>query len=411
MSIRKRDTGSYEVSVPIVEEQIEVGLREIVAERAVINKHIEELVDLPLLSENYRVERIPINLTVDSLPSVRCVGNITIIPVVEEVAVVKKQLVLREELRITRIRTELRCPQRVSLKRERVDVLIASPQYSDINKSDSSGVIPMAKTIVGLFDNQQEAQRAVQELANAGYPQSDIYCITPNGGTMSTSDVAGSLMRASVPTEEVRHYSSEIERGNSVLVLKTSDAAVEAAVAVLERNGAKDLNQWRGAATSGFTGNEPSGLTKADDGSTTTAIPVVEEELRLGKRQVQGGNVRIYTRVTEQPIEQDVLLRREHLDVERRPVNRPATEQDLREFKEGTIEMTPMAEEPVVFKKAKVVEEVVVSKDVSQEMRTIRDTVRKTEVDVDEETGQLVHGASGSGLAEENSDTGGEFMR
>jgi uncharacterized protein (TIGR02271 family) len=402
---RERDMGSYEVSVPVVEEQIKVGSREIVAERAVINKHVEEgeeLVDLPLLSENNRVERIPINLTVDSPPSVRCVGDTTIIPVVEEVAVVKKQLVLREEFRITRIRTELRRPQRITLKRARVDVLIASPQDNDINKSYSSGVIPMAKTIVGLFDNQQKAQRAVQELANAGYPQSDIYCIILNGRTMDTIDVAGSLMRAGVPTEEVHHYSSEIERGNSVVVLKPSDAAVEAAVAVLERNGAKDLDQWRGAPTAGFTGNEPTRLAKADDGSTITAIPVVEEELKVGKRQVKGGNVRIYTRVAERPIEQDVSLRREHLDVERRPVNRPATEQDLREFKEGTIEMTAMAEEPVVFKQAKVVEEVVVSKDVSQEMRTIRDTVRKTEVDVDDKTGQPVYGEPASGLAEEN---------
>jgi uncharacterized protein (TIGR02271 family) len=222
---------------------------------------------------------------------------------------------------------------------------------------------------------------------------------------MGSSDVAGSLMRAGVPTEEVRHYSSEIERGNSALVLKTSDAAVEAAVAVLERNGAKDLDQRRGAATAGFAGDETTRLAKAadgstrlakaDDSSTTTAIPVVEEELKVGKRQVQGGSVRIYTRMTEQPIEQDVSLRQEHIDVERRPVNRPATEQDLREFKEGTIEMTAMAEEPVVSKEARVVEEVVVSKDASQELRTIRDTVRKTEVDVDEKPGQLVPDDSG----------------
>jgi hypothetical protein len=78
---RKRDAEATKVSVPIVEEQIKVGSREIVEQRAVINKHVEEheeLIDLPFLSEGYRVERIPINLTVDSPPSIRRVGDTTI---------------------------------------------------------------------------------------------------------------------------------------------------------------------------------------------------------------------------------------------------------------------------------------------------------------------------------------------
>jgi uncharacterized protein (TIGR02271 family) len=253
----------------------------------------------------------------------------------------------------------------------------------------------MTKTIVGLFDNQRQAQTVVQELANAGFPQSNIDCVTLNGDMAASNDIASRLMRAGVPSEEVRHYSSEVESGKSVLVLKTSDAAVKTAVAVLERNGAKDLDQRGGAATAGFAGSETTKLAQRSDGSTETTIPVVEEELKVGKREVQGRGFRIYTRVTEQPIEQEVSLRQEHIDVERRPVNRPATEQDLRQFKEGTIEMTEKAEEPVVSKEAKVVEEVVVSKDVSQETRTIHDTVRKSEVDIDQQAGQPVHAESG----------------
>jgi uncharacterized protein (TIGR02271 family) len=126
----------------------------------------------------------------------------------------------------------------------------------------------------------------------------------------------------------------------------------------------------------------------------TTTVPIIEEELKVGKRQVQGGGVRIFTRMAEQPVEQDVSLRQEHVDVERRPVNRPATEQDLRDFKEGTVEVTATTEEAVVSKEARVVEEVIVSKDVSEETRTIRDTVRKTEVDVDDKTGQPVRSTS-----------------
>ena len=69
--------------------------------------------------------------------------------------------------------------------------------------------------------------------------------------------------------------------------------------------------------------------------------------------------------------------------VERRPVDRPATEADLAAFKEGTIEVRESAEEAVVAKKARVVEEVRVGKEVNDRSETITDTVRRTEVDVD----------------------------
>jgi len=77
-----------------------------------------------------------------------------------------------------------------------------------------------------------------------------------------------------------------------------------------------------------------------------------------------------------------VQLREEHVNVERRPVDQPATEADLAAFKEGEMELRETAEEPVVSKSARVVEEVVVGKDVTERTENIKDTVRKTEVDV-----------------------------
>jgi uncharacterized protein (TIGR02271 family) len=253
----------------------------------------------------------------------------------------------------------------------------------------------MAKTIVSLFDDQEKAQTVVRELANAGFAQSDIHCITRDGQSTYGSDIASRLMRAGVPTEEVRHYASEVETGKSVLVLKAPDQAVQSAVTVLERYGAKDLDQRRGAAMARVSGSGTTGSSDDRDRSTSTAIPVVEEELKVGKRQVTAGGVRIYTTMSEQPVEQDVSLRREHIEVERRPASRAATEQDLRGFKEATVEVTATAEEPIVSKEAKVVEDVVVSKNVSQEKQTIRDTVRKTEVNVDDEAGQPINSEAG----------------
>jgi len=74
---------------------------------------------------------------------------------------------------------------------------------------------------------------------------------------------------------------------------------------------------------------------------------------------VQRGGVRLFTRTTERPVEQDIRLREEHARVERHPADRPATEAELGEaFKEKSVELRETAEEPVVAKTARVVEEV-----------------------------------------------------
>ena len=71
-------------------------------------------------------------------------------------------------------------------------------------------------------------------------------------------------------------------------------------------------------------------------------IPVVEEQLAVGKREVQRGGARIHTFVTERPVEESVSLHEEHVSVERRPVDRAATDAD---FQNKDITMTETAEE------------------------------------------------------------------
>ena len=114
-------------------------------------------------------------------------------------------------------------------------------------------------------------------------------------------------------------------------------------------------------------------------------IPVVEEDISVGKHEVERGHVRIYSRVTEQPAEASVRLREEKVTVERRPVDRPATDADFAAAEKEVIEMTETVEEPVVSKRARVVEEVVVHKDVTERTETVRGTVRHTEVEVKRE--------------------------
>src|SRR6185312_2244001 len=104
--------------------------------------------------------------------------------------------------------------------------------------------------------------------------------------------------------------------------------------------------------------------------------PVVEEELQVGKRKVQKGGAKVETRVTETPVEQQVNLHEETVKVERRPANRAAKAGDVA-FREGTIEVAETAEEAVVAKRARVIEEVVVCKEGRDRTETVRDTVKR----------------------------------
>jgi uncharacterized protein (TIGR02271 family) len=110
---------------------------------------------------------------------------------------------------------------------------------------------------------------------------------------------------------------------------------------------------------------------------------VIEEELQVGKREVQTGGMRLRSRIIERPVEESLRLREEHVRLERNPVNRPASESDLSTFREGEIEVRERAEVPVVNKQARVVEEINVRKDVEERDETVRETVRKTDVEVE----------------------------
>jgi uncharacterized protein (TIGR02271 family) len=119
---------------------------------------------------------------------------------------------------------------------------------------------------------------------------------------------------------------------------------------------------------------------RAGDSDKSQTIPVINEELQVGKREVEKGGVRLRSRIVENEVEKNINLREEKIHVERTPFDRPAGVNDL---KEEQMEFTERAEVPVVSKEARVVEEVSLNKEVTEKEETISDTVRKTEVDVD----------------------------
>lgn len=211
--------------------------------------------------------------------------------------------------------------------------------------------------------------------------------------------LVGALTEMGVPEEEAQYYAEGVRRGGTLVTVNTADDMANQVRDIMNRYNPIDVDErsseWRASGWTGFDADaQPSTTreqsrdrlfyTSPEDRRTTdeAKMDVVEEELAVGKHQVGRGGVRIHTHVSETPVEETVRLRQENVDVERRPVDRPATDADFA-FEEGTVEVTATGEEAVVGKRARVVEEVVVYKDVEERDETIRDTVRRKDVDVE----------------------------
>jgi len=189
-----------------------------------------------------------------------------------------------------------------------------------------------------------------------------------------------------------KNYSDVARETEAILTIQTdSKERADQAAEILDSNGAIDVDeraaQYRQnyAQTSGTAQNQTAATTPNQTANTQgeMTIPVVEEQLQVGKRAVETGGVRVRSRVVEKPVEKTLRLREEHVVVDRHPVDRPATEADFNNFKEGDIEITERAEKAVVGKEARVVGEVEVGKTVEEHEKTVSDTLRKTEVDVE----------------------------
>ncbi len=153
----------------------------------------------------------------------------------------------------------------------------------------------------------------------------------------------------------------------------------------LQQNQSASLTGSSLEGSASATGLQGSALTGSQQRDTSTAaIPVVQEQLKIGKREVQRGGVRVFSRIVETPVNESIGLREEHVNVERRPVNEPISGLDATAFKEQSIEMRESSEEAVVEKSARVVEEVTINKEVTQREHKITDTVRHTEVEIEQ---------------------------
>jgi uncharacterized protein (TIGR02271 family) len=137
-------TDGDRLTLPVIEESLEVGKRVVARGGYRLTKHVDarvETVDELLRNHRVEIERIPINapLGSDDLPEPRYEGDTLVVPVIEEVIVTEKRLVLTEEIRITRVAGTHRRPQQVTLRRERVEIERLEPTSDGASEASASG--------------------------------------------------------------------------------------------------------------------------------------------------------------------------------------------------------------------------------------------------------------------------------
>ncbi len=125
--------------IPVIAEELEVETRRVVRGKVLVNKRVEtheEVVNIPVTNEEVVVEHVPVNTLVEGKPpEVREENGVLIIPVLEEVVVVEKRLMLREVLRVAKHRTTTSTAETVLLRREVVDV--ERVEAEDVRPKDS----------------------------------------------------------------------------------------------------------------------------------------------------------------------------------------------------------------------------------------------------------------------------------
>jgi uncharacterized protein (TIGR02271 family) len=260
-------------------------------------------------------------------------------------------------------------------------------------------------SVVGIFKNYAAAQNAAQELRST-FPAEDVHVHDETDRAYSSG--SGSRKESGITQffrdlfgadddSEARYYEDAVRHGNAIVIIDTDESRIDRAVEIMNRHGAVDIERDTGS----FHGDGDK--TRMESGERS--IPVVQEELQVGKRAVQRGGVRIYSRVVDRPTEEQVTLREEHVRVERRPVNRPISAAEAANLRDETIEVAEMAEEPVVSKRARVVEEVSIDKQTTERKATVRDNVRRTDVTVEK------LGREGTGATEWDTDFREDFER
>jgi uncharacterized protein (TIGR02271 family) len=212
-------------------------------------------------------------------------------------------------------------------------------------------------------------------MVQEGYAKADLDILTNDD---KDDEPKLAHMRQWVPKPDVDVYLEGVARGGTIITANVADSAVARAAEIMSgfnmvniKSKAAELQKVR------------SDLKLSDPVKSDNVLEVIEEELQVGKETVERGRMRIYNVVTEREVKHDVGLRDETIRVNRRPVNRSVTiDPDL--FRERSFEMVERDEIARVGKTARVIEEVSLGKEVAEKVETIKETLRRQDVQIEE---------------------------
>ncbi len=238
----------------------------------------------------------------------------------------------------------------------------------------------MSTTIIAMYDDAAKAEKVVNEIVNAGINRDQVQVLSGNGS--GTASVIDKLSEQGVEKDEAAVYAEAIGKGRSMVTVQAPDERADETFEMMNELGAQDLDELL-AEAQGSQEQE-----KAEE-----TVPVVEEQVSIGKRKVMRGGVRVTSTVSERPVEETVRLREEKVEVEKTEADRKLSPQEAEKaFQQKTVELAETAEEAVISKEARVVEEVSLRKSAAEREETVQTKARRTDVKVEQLEGEEPQG-------------------
>jgi stress response protein YsnF len=251
--------------------------------------------------------------------------------------------------------------------------------------------------IVTLYDTAEHAEAAKRSLEQAGFAPSEISMISSKtlglaGDKLGEPGLWHRLFGRDIQQFEATVYGRTVEAGGVVLTVRVPETDAARATSILNAHRSVDLTKRAeqegliAATTTTAAKTQPvrQAPVTAAAGAITgeQVLALAEEQINVGKRQIQEGTTRIRRFVTETPVEAQITLHEEHTRVLRRASTDPNYIRNI-DWTDKTIEVTETAEEPVVTKSVRITEEVVIQREGSDHVKTVHDKVRRQQVEVE----------------------------
>jgi uncharacterized protein (TIGR02271 family) len=403
----------YAEDATIVRQTVESGRVRV----SKVTRTRDQLVDEMLLRTGVDVKRIPVGREIEAIPEVKDDGELIIIPVVEETIVVQRQLVLKEELHIRRVQSTERYQETVKLRHQTAEVT-RIPAQSPASSSDAGvgitqrkrgGVLIMAyETLVAAFDTKEHATAAVNALKAGGFHPDDISIFDNSRLAVGKSAASAGTRHAGlwhrlfgddINKYEATVYGDTINEGGTVVSVRVPQDQVAQASGILDLH--RPVNVHDRAVTSGIApAAQVESAAKAIIAAPLAAaqsvavtpklaelhkgtLRLAEEQLQVGKKMVETGRTRVRRFTTEREVSQDVTLHEEHAEVLRKALADPTSLTNI-DWADSEIEVVETAEQALVNKTARLVEEVSLRTKGDDHVETIHEKLRRQQAEIEQ---------------------------